>query len=90
MSNGEGLFDVFGRPEPGKPSTHLGSVAAPDEELARLYATQLFGRRGENHDITVAVRGQALPAQPYARVFEHHAFRSAAAPVFKRAARRKR
>ncbi len=75
---GERLFDVFGRAAPGKALTHLGAVAAWDQEFAQLYATQLFGRRGESQDIAIAARGRGLVrALPYSRTLEHHSLRSA-------------
>jgi hypothetical protein len=79
---GERLFDVFGRSAPGKAVTHLGSVAAWDQEFAQLYATQLFGRRGENQDIAIAARGLGLVrVLPYSRTLGHHSLRTAT--VFK-------
>jgi 1,2-phenylacetyl-CoA epoxidase PaaB subunit len=72
------LYDVFGRAKPGAPVTHLGSLEAPDAELARLYACQLFARRGEQQDLHVEARTQQQPVPSYVRVLDHHALRDGA------------
>jgi len=85
----ERVYDVFGRSKRGAQSVRLGSLAAPDDQLALLYATQLFGRRGEHVDIYVG-RGERLAIateRAYQRVFEHHALRSPALLAAKRSSR---
>ena len=77
-AQGRTLYDVFGRAKPGAPVTHLGSLEAPDDELARLYASQLFSRRGEQHDLHVEARTQQQAAPAYERVLDHHALRDGA------------
>lgn len=71
------LYDVYGREKPGAPVTHLGTLEAPDEELAGLYASQLFARRGECHGLHVEARAKQQAAPSYERVLEHHSLRSA-------------
>ena len=61
------VYEVFGRPVSGKPAAHLGSLVADDDELAGLYANQIFGRRGENQDIAVVARADVRPGKVYAR-----------------------
>jgi phenylacetate-CoA oxygenase PaaH subunit len=41
-------WEVFRRERPGDPMVHGGSVMAPDAELARHYAREMFGRRQES------------------------------------------
>lgn len=77
-ARGRTLYDVFGRAKPGAPITHLGSLEAPDAELASLYASQLFARRGEQQDLYVEARTRQHAAPCYERVLEHHALRDAA------------
>lgn len=72
------LYDVFGREMPGAPITHLGSLEAPDAELARLYAYQLFARRGEQQDLHIEAHAQRQPVASYERVLDHHALRDGA------------
>lgn len=72
------LYDVFGREVPGAPITHLGSLEAPDAELARLYAYQLFSRRGEQQDLHVEAHELRQSVPTYERVLDHHALRDGA------------
>jgi 1,2-phenylacetyl-CoA epoxidase PaaB subunit len=76
-ANGRILYDVYGREKPGGPVTHLGTLEAPDEDLAGLYASQLFARRGECHGLHVEARAKQQSAPSYERVLEHHSLRSA-------------
>ena len=41
-------WEVFRRERPGDPMVHGGSVMAPDAELARHYAREMYGRRQES------------------------------------------
>jgi len=77
-AQGRTLYDVFGREKPGAPVTHLGSLEAPDAELALLYACQLFSRRGEQQDLHVEARTRQQPVPAYERVLGHHALRDGA------------
>ncbi|WP_225414631.1 hypothetical protein [Stigmatella hybrida] len=76
-ANGRVLYDVYGREKPGAPVMHLGTLEAPDEELAGLYASQLFARRGECHGLYVEARTKQQTAPSYERVLEHHSLRNA-------------
>lgn len=42
------IFEVFRRERKGQPFQHAGSVAAPDERFAEIYAREQYGRRQES------------------------------------------
>jgi ring-1,2-phenylacetyl-CoA epoxidase subunit PaaB len=41
-----GTYEVFNQDKRGKHHVHVGSVHAPDPELALVFAKEQFGRRG--------------------------------------------
>ena len=45
MSN---VFEVFRQERKGQPFQHAGSVTAPNEEFAEIYAREQYGRRQES------------------------------------------
>jgi phenylacetate-CoA oxygenase PaaH subunit len=49
-------WEVFRGEKDGDPMVHGGSVMAPDAELARHYARELFGRRQESLRLWVVRR----------------------------------
>lgn len=66
------MFDVFARVKAGGPVRQVGQLMAVDAEFARLHATQIFCRRGENRGLAVAEREALRPTEAYGRVLEHH------------------
>jgi phenylacetate-CoA oxygenase PaaH subunit len=42
------IFEVFRQERKGQPFQHAGSVAAPDEAFAEVYAREQYGRRQES------------------------------------------
>jgi len=50
------VFEVFTQAREGKPFEHGGNVAAPDPEMAVLYAREFYGRRQESVRIWVVPR----------------------------------
>jgi len=38
----EPVYEVFARRQDGEPLRHVGSVAAPDDTLARVYARSIY------------------------------------------------
>jgi ring-1,2-phenylacetyl-CoA epoxidase subunit PaaB len=42
------IFEVFRRERQGQPFQHAGSVDAPDEHFAEIYAREQYGRRQES------------------------------------------
>ena len=49
-------WEVFRRERPGDPMVHGGSVMAPDAELARHYAREMYGRRQESERLWIVRR----------------------------------
>jgi phenylacetate-CoA oxygenase PaaH subunit len=42
------VFEVFRQERKGQPFQHAGSVSAPDETFAEIYAREQYGRRQES------------------------------------------
>ena len=42
------IFEVFRQERKGQPFAHAGSVTAPDERFAEIYAREQYGRRQES------------------------------------------
>jgi 1,2-phenylacetyl-CoA epoxidase PaaB subunit len=42
VARGEQVFEVFCRIAPGDPMSHIGTLNAPDLELARVYAWKIY------------------------------------------------
>jgi ring-1,2-phenylacetyl-CoA epoxidase subunit PaaB len=53
-------FEVFKQDEPGQPHRNVGSVHAPDAELALLNARDVFARRPSCHSLWVVPAGAVL------------------------------
>ena len=50
------IYEVFRRERAGQPFTHAGSVVAPDERFAEVYAREQFGRRQESAALWLVAR----------------------------------
>jgi ring-1,2-phenylacetyl-CoA epoxidase subunit PaaB len=56
-SGGQGvIFEVFRQERRGQPFQHAGSLAAPDEQFAEIYAREQFGRRQESIALWLVAR----------------------------------
>ena len=53
------VFEVFRRERSGAAMQHAGSIVAPDELFAEIYAREQYGRRGES-DALWLVRRDAV------------------------------
>jgi ring-1,2-phenylacetyl-CoA epoxidase subunit PaaB len=53
----ERVFEVFRRERPGAAMQHAGSIAAPDDRFAEIYAREQYGRRGESESLWRVPRG---------------------------------
>ena len=42
------IYEVFRQERKGQPFAHAGSVSAPDERFAEIYAREQYGRRQES------------------------------------------
>jgi ring-1,2-phenylacetyl-CoA epoxidase subunit PaaB len=50
------VFEVFRRERAGAPMQHAGSIVAPDERFAEIYAREQYGRRGESSALWLVAR----------------------------------
>ncbi|MFX4274058.1 1,2-phenylacetyl-CoA epoxidase subunit PaaB [Propionibacteriaceae bacterium Y1685] len=67
MSTSWPLWEVFIRPRRGLSHTHVGSVHAPDAELAVRNARDLYTRRNEGVSIWVVPSSQLTASSPEER-----------------------
>ena len=63
MSDEPAVYEVFRRDKAGAPMVHAGSVTAPSDELALIYAREVYGRRGESQALWVVPRAAVLPLE---------------------------
>ena len=52
------VYEVFRQERKGQPFQHAGSVTAPDEAFAEIYAREQYGRRGESDALWLVPRGE--------------------------------
>ncbi len=50
------IYEVFRQERKGQAFQHAGSIAAPDEEFAELYAREQYGRRQESEALWLVPR----------------------------------
>ena len=50
------IYEVFRQERKGQPFQHAGSVAAPNDEFADVYAREQYGRRGESVALWIVPR----------------------------------
>ena len=50
------VWEVFRRERAGSPMQHAGSIAAPDEHFAEIYAREQYGRRQESVALWLVAR----------------------------------
>ena len=50
------VWEVFRRERAGSAMQHAGSVVAPDERFAEIYAREQYGRRGESDALWLVPR----------------------------------
>jgi phenylacetate-CoA oxygenase PaaH subunit len=59
------IWEVFRQERKGQPFQHAGSVVAPEQEFARAYAHEQYGRRGESAALWVVPRGAILEVEDF-------------------------
>lgn len=59
-SAGTWTFDVFSSDGRRGTIVYQGSLEAPDDDLAQLYAERLFGRRGESKALWIVRRADGI------------------------------
>ena len=62
---GTGIWEVFRQERKGVAFEHAGSVAAPDQDFARAYAHEQYGRRGESVALWVVPREAVLEVEDF-------------------------
>ena len=50
------IYEVFRQERKGQPFQHAGSVEAPNDEFADVYAREQYGRRGESTSLWIVPR----------------------------------
>ncbi len=50
------IYEVFRQERKGQPFQHAGSVDAPNDEFADVYAREQYGRRGESVALWIVPR----------------------------------
>lgn len=60
---GERVFEVFTRIAPGEPMSHIGTLNAPDIDLARVYAWRIYDEE-DWADMWVVPRDEIVSAHP--------------------------
>ncbi|MBK9712586.1 MAG: phenylacetic acid degradation protein PaaB [Kouleothrix sp.] len=50
------VYEIFRREKAAAPMVHAGSVTATSDDLALIYAREVFGRRGESQALWVVPR----------------------------------
>ena len=62
-----GVWEVFRQDRKGQPFEHAGSVVAPDEGLAEVYARELYSRRQESEALWLVAREAIRALEPVPR-----------------------
>jgi ring-1,2-phenylacetyl-CoA epoxidase subunit PaaB len=64
------VFEVFRQERKGQPFQHAGSVTAPDESFAEIYAREQYGRRQESVALWLVPRGALTEIGEFTDEFE--------------------
>jgi ring-1,2-phenylacetyl-CoA epoxidase subunit PaaB len=64
------VWEVFRRERTGAPMQHAGSVLAPDERFAEVYAREQYGRRGESEALWLVPRETVLEIDEFVDEFD--------------------
>ena len=65
-----GIYEVFRQERKGQPFQHAGSVAAPDEAFAEIYAREQYGRRQESVALWLVPREAVYTVDEFPDEFE--------------------
>ena len=64
------IYEVFRRERAGAAMQHAGSIAAPDEHFAEIYAREQYGRRGESDALWLVPRRAVHEIQDFVDEFD--------------------
>ena len=59
------IYEVFRQERKGQPFQHAGSVTAPNQEFAEVYAREQYGRRGESAALWVVPREAIIEVEEF-------------------------
>jgi phenylacetate-CoA oxygenase PaaH subunit len=59
------IFEVFRQERKGQPFQHAGSLEAPDERYAELYARDFYGRRNESIALWIVAREEVNEVEDF-------------------------
>ena len=63
-------FEVFHQAKSGARHTHVGSVHAPNAEMAYLFAKEQYGRRMQTHSLWVVRTSEVVTAEKDETLYE--------------------
>ena len=66
------LFEVFRQERKGKPFEHAGSLHAPNERAAEVYAREFYGRRGESEALWIVPRESVCQIDDFPDEFDRN------------------
>ena len=64
------IWEVFRQERKGQPFQHAGSVVAPNEEFAEIYAREQYGRRGESAALWLVPREAVAEVEDFPDEFD--------------------
>jgi phenylacetate-CoA oxygenase PaaH subunit len=64
------IFEVFRQERKGQPFQHAGTVTAPDERFAEVYAREQYGRRQESAALWLVPRDEIREIDEFPDEFE--------------------
>lgn len=64
------IWEVFRQERKGQPFQHAGSLAAPDERFAEIYAREQYGRRQESAALWIVPREAVLEVAEFPDEFD--------------------
>jgi phenylacetate-CoA oxygenase PaaH subunit len=64
------VWEVFRRERAGSPMQHAGSIDAPDERFAEIYAREQYGRRGESEALWLIPRSAVHGIEEFVDEFD--------------------
>ena len=64
------IYEVFRQERKGKPMEHAGSVRAPSEDAAEVYARELYGLRHESEALWLVPRSAVHRIEDFPEEFD--------------------
>ena len=64
------VYEVFRRERAGSAMQHAGSIVAPDDRFAEIYAREQYGRRGESEALWLVPRGAVQAIEEFVDEFD--------------------